>query len=236
MQIKNQFILNRVPALNLIHFLLLILLATMSCRTLPRLEPASPLPTPEIRRRCSIPFPDGRWQFVHSIETTMSGGKKGFVIGITDISPETETIRCVIMTIEGLVLFDAQYDQKIVIHRGISPFDSINFAKGLMNDIRLIFFRPDGQFIESGISDNGAYVCRYKNNDSRIIDVITNHDNTWEIRKYNKDFSLMRSVKAYPPGQESSLSQKMIPGKLELTAHGSQRYALILELIKADTD
>ena len=84
-------------------------------------------------------------------------------MGVTVISPEERKIESVIMTIEGFVFLDAYYDQKVVINRGIPPFDSIDFARGMMDDIKLIFFKPEGGLIESGMSDDGSYLCRYKN-------------------------------------------------------------------------
>lgn len=217
-----------------INLLLITLMLTISCGSLPELEPGNLSIISDIHERCSIPFLDDKWQLIHSIEATMPDGKKGFVVGITVIAPQTGTIHCVIMTIEGLVVFDAQYDQKVVINRGISPFDSVDFAKNLMNDIRLIFFKPDGQLIESGMLNNGSYVCRYRNNDGTIVDVIINQDNTWIIRHYNNRSCLTRTIRAYSCGQPSSVNQKMIPGRLELTSHGPAEHSLVLELIKAE--
>ena len=161
-----------------------VLLFINSCASLPEMYPAGGPAASEIHAKCSAPFPQDKWQFVHYIEATLPGGKKGFVMGITVISPMTETIECVIMTLEGFVLFDAQYDQGLMINRAISPFDRIEFAKGLMEDIRLIFFKPDGPFVGSGILEDGSPVCRYKNFEGRVIDIITFPDNAWEIRKY----------------------------------------------------
>ncbi len=216
-----------------IDLLLITLMLTISCGSLPELEPGNLSIISDIHERCSIPFLDDKWQLIHSIEATMPDGKKGFVVGITVIAPQTGTIHCVIMTIEGLVVFDAQYDQKVVINRGIPPFDSVDFAKDLMNNIKLVFLEPDGQLIESGMLNNGSYVCRYRNNDGTIVDVIINQDNTWIIRQYNNRSCLTRTIRAYSR-RKPSVNQKMIPGRLELTSHGPAEHSLVLELIKAE--
>jgi hypothetical protein len=216
-----------------INLLLIILMLTSSCSNLPKLDPGKPSIISDIHKRCSAPFINGKWQLIHSIEATMPDGKKGFVVGITVISPQTGTIHCVVMTIEGLVVFDAQYRQKVIINRGIPPFDSTNFARDLINNIKLVFFKPDGQLIEFGRQNNGSYVCRYRNNNGTIVDVITNKDNTWIIRQYNNKFCLTHTVRACLP-KKLSVSQKMFPGRLELISHGTVGYSLVLELINAE--
>lgn len=163
----------------------------------------------------------------------MPKGKKAVFIGVTALSPETGTIHCVIMTLEGLVLFDAQYNHKMVINRGIPPFDSVDFARGLLNDIKLIFFSPEGQLIQSGIAEDGSSICRYKTDSGKIVDVIGRNKNLWEIRQYNDNSDLSRSVRAYPDSKRAVKKQEAIPGRLVLTAYGSPGYSLILELIEA---
>ena len=108
------------------------------------------------------------------------------------------------MSIEGLVLFDGIYEGEVVINRGIRPFDSKEFAKGLMNDIRMVFFPPVGKLSGTGILSNGSHVCRYINDTTTIVDVITDPNHNWEIRQY-RNGDLSRSVKAY-------LNEKAIDG------------------------
>ena len=213
---------------------LLILLGTVSCTGLPKLDPVNPSIIPEIHKKCSDVFPEGKWRFVHLIEFAMPGNKKSFVMGITVISPEERKIESVIMTIEGFVFLDAYYDQKVVINRGISPFDSIDFARSMMDDIKLMFFKPEGSLIESGMSGDGSHVCRYKNDAGSVIDVIINSDRDWEIRQYNIGGTLIKTVKAdhckKVPGSSNQIG---FPGKIELASRGINRYALAFELKEA---
>jgi hypothetical protein len=205
----------------------------LSCSAIPKLEPLNSEPFPGVDNECRTIFPIKGWQFVHSIEATIKDRQKVFLIGITDISPEFGSIRCVIMTIEGLVLFDALSDQDTVIKRGIRPFDSMAFAKGLMNDIRLIFFSPHGECIKTGISGKGSYVCRYGNDVNTIVDLIANPDGTWEIKQY-KSGDLTRSVKAYVRKDVCNENQYVVPDRLVLTAHGVHKYTMVLKLIRAE--
>ena len=91
--------------------ILLLVSAAMllsSCGALPEIVPVSPSEASAIRQQCLMLFPQGKWQFVHSIEASMPGGRQTIMIGVTRISSVDKTIHCVMMTIEGLVLFDGR--------------------------------------------------------------------------------------------------------------------------------
>ena len=219
--------------MKLIYLLLIACCLIISCSSLPQLYPVGDSAAPELLQKCCSPFPNGKWQFLHSIEATMPGGKKGFIMGLTIVSAKDNSVRCVIMTIEGLVLFDAEYDSRLVINRGIAPFESKDFARGLMKDIRLMFFKPPGSVIESGSLKIGSSVCRYRNPDDRTVDIIINADNTWEIRLYGSDLHPDRTVKAYPAKKTCPTGQEGIPGRIELTAYGPLGYTLVMNLVEA---
>ena len=164
----------------------------------------------------------------------MPGGRNASVIGITDISSDLETIHCIIVSIEGLVLFDGVYRREVVINRGIQPFDSKEFAKGLMNDIRMVFFRPEGELTGTGVLNNGSHVCRYTNDATTIVDVIIDPKNRdWEVRQY-RNGNLNRSVKAYIKERAINGVQKTFPGRIELSVNEAPGYALTLRLIRAE--
>jgi hypothetical protein len=217
------------------HILLLlsVLGLILSCSSLPQVYPAGDSTVPQPEQVCGGPFPDGEWQLLHSIEATLPGGKKGFLMGLTVISSTKRTARCVIMTLEGFVVFDAVYDKKISINRAIAPFDSEDFADGLMADIDLIFFKPAGTIMTSGILKNGAAVCRYQKPDGRLVDIISRAAHNWEIRQYLPDYRLVRTVKCISAGEPGSAGRKGIADKIELKAHGSPGYALAMELVEA---
>jgi len=214
-----------------ITFWLILLWGTVSCTGLPKLDPVNPTLLPEIHQRCSDVFLEGKWRFVHLIEFAMPGNKQSFVMGITVISPEEEKIESVIMTIEGFVFLDAYYDQKVVINRSIPPFDSSDFVRGMMDDIKLMFFKPEGRLIESGMSGDGSHVCRYRNAAGGVIDVIANGYCNWEIRKYSPDGSLIKTVKAdHCKKAPGSPKKNVFPGRIKLASFGINRYALAFEL------
>ena len=203
-----------------------------SCTGLPRTTPLDAVRPAELHNKCCSLFLDGDWQFVHSIDASLPGGNGGVIMGVTIISVPHQTIKCVIMTIEGFVLFEAEYDQTLLVTRSVSPFDSKAFAKALIKDIQLIFFRPGGKMIESGILDNGLPVCRYETPGQRIVDIILHNDNTWEIQQFSSGFRLNRSVKL-SSSQKAPYHQPPIPDNIKIEAHGLLGYTLIMNLVEA---
>ena len=216
-----------------IVLLLSTVLFFVSCGAVPKLENLDTQAPPVFAHKGPAMFPTREWQFVHSIEATIQARQKALLIGITDISPALGSVRCIIMTIEGLVLFDALSDDETVIRRGIRPFDSTAFAEGLMKDIKLIFFSPEGGPVNTGILGEGSYVRRYRNSADTIIDLIAHPDRNWEIRQY-KNGDLARSVKAYLKEDVPYENQYVVPEKLVLKAHGVRTYEIALRLIWAE--
>ena len=205
----------------------------IACSTLPSLQPADHAVRGEFPQTCHRLFPSGKWQFVHSIEAVMPGGHRGLVMGATIISSRDKSARCVLMTIEGLVVFDAQFDQRLVINRAVAPFDNEDFAAGLIRDIKLIFFMPQGSLVEIGNDPNDASVCRYQNPDGRIVDLVIDADHTWHIRQYTAQQRLSRTVDAIFTKKESDGHGPDFPNRLELRAHDGVGYTLIMELVEA---
>jgi hypothetical protein len=215
-----------------ISILSLLCILTVSCSTYPIISPVKSPEITEIRNNCNGVFPVGNWRFVHFIDATLPGKKRIFMMGITQIYPEKKKIHCILMTIEGLVIFDALYDGKITINRAIPPFNSDNLAKGMISDIRLIFFQPEGPCIEAGVSDTGELICRYQTDKETTVDVAIHYGNGWTIRRY-RHHRLDRTIQAYF-GKDSDLTTKnKIPERLELIAREGQEYSLNLKLVEA---
>ena len=204
----------------------------LSCSSLPQVYPAGDSADPLPRLTCRGPFPDGDWQLLHSIEATLPGGKRGFLMGLTIISSSNRTAHCVIMTLEGFVVFDALYDKQVTVKRAVAPFDSEVFANGLLEDIKLIFFKPAGSIMTSGFLKSGQAVCRYQKPDGRMVDIINRGEHDWEIRQYHLDYRLARTVRMSAKNPDLT-DWKGISDKIELNAHGSPGYQLFMDLVEA---
>ena len=219
------------------HFLTFFILAILaSCQTLPRLHPITIQEKSDLPAKCQSLFLESEQQLTHSIEATTPGGGKSLLMGILVISPESDLFESVIMTIEGLVVFSARYENgKITIERGISHFKSANFAIGLVNDIKLIFFKPKGMLAEMGKSDQGFPVCRYHETGNNLIE-LTLKTYYWEIRRYDGDRALKRTVRIFPNERNHpNEAGTAIPHKIQLTAHDFFGYSLTLRLLEAVT-
>ena len=220
-----------LDCLTRVVFWLIIVFSVVSCSTPGRLEPLSSVIIPGSESGCADPFVSRNWQFIHSIEAVLAGGGTASVIGVTNVFPERKVAHCVIMTVEGFVLFDALYDQTVHVKRGIPPFESKAFAEGLMKDISLVFFRPSGELTGSALSEDGALTCRYKTGKETVEDVRVHPNHTWDIHQY-VDKRLDRSVTA-GSGKIEGKNGVFIPKQLELTAYGRHGYSLHLRLIEA---
>jgi len=174
-------------------------------------------------------FPEGSWQFLHSIRVEMPGGRNFVMMGLTVMSSRLQTRRSVIMTLEGFVVFDGEYDHRIIVHRALPPFDSPHFAEGLMDDIRLIFFEPDGPVVAFGQLENGSTVRRRQTPDGSTVDIEALPDGDWQIRRYSPSHELVRTASALH-GEENPSG---FPERIELTASGDQTYRLIMTLLEA---
>lgn len=192
-----------------------------------------PSPVSESMPDCSSPFPRGRWQFVHAIQGNLPHGMKTSAIGVTEISSRTRAAHCILMTAEGFVLFDGVLDEEITINRAVRPFDSPAFAQGLMDDIKSVFFPPQGQLTQTGTLKNSAQVCRYKQQDGTVVDVIMPLNGGWEIRHYRQN-RLIRSVHAYPEKGSPGETREPISPRITLTAHRPTPYTLNFRCIRAE--
>lgn len=151
------------------------------------------------------------------------------MMGLTVMSSRLRTIRSVIMTLEGFVVFDGEYDRHLTVHRALPPFDSPHFAEGIMEDIRLIFFAPDGPLVACGVLDNGSAVCRHEIPGGSVIDIEPMADNGWELNRYGPSQRMTRTLRV-PPGERHPSG---LPERMELIASGGQTYKLVMTLLEA---
>ncbi len=181
---------------------------------------------------CEAVYPQGRWQFIHSIDFSMQDGSGGTVIGVTSLAGEE--ITCVLMTIEGFTLFEAAYREgkALAVQRAVAPFDKPAFAEGLMRDVRMIFLAPPANTMLYGRSADNAPVCRYTGIDGQIIDILPAVDDCWQIRTYTSALIMDRSI----VGRScKKMGNNLIPEHLELRGFGQAGYTLKMTLIQAES-
>ncbi len=210
------------------RFLLPLFLILISCAQLPRLSLPDSSRVSGIQEQCKSVFPAGNMRMLHSIEAQIPGRGTQFMTGLTLLCPEKEQFRSVMMSIEGLVIFDGLYDRgEIFIARGIPPFDSPNFAKGLLYDVRLMLVQPDRECLETGLLEGKIAVCRYGAGEDITTDVEIHPDGVRIIRQYAKKI-LRRTIRIWPG------SDPGMPEKTELVFHGAVGYSLHLNLLESE--
>jgi hypothetical protein len=202
----------------------LIVWLLTACSNLPQIKPAGPDLQPNLRERCQSVFPAGPRQF----EARLPDDSRAMTLGIVTLDPDKGVIHCVIMTIEGLVLFDARYHKAVAVNRAVYPFDSPEFAESMMADIRLIFFPPGGVMAATGVFDNDFPGCRWQNSEGLAVDVILNKKRGWIIRQYDVSDHLSGQVRA------NALNLEGIPEKIELSRHKFPSYTLKMTLLQAE--
>jgi hypothetical protein len=206
-------------------FLLVMLL--VGCAQLPRLQtPADSAVTPA----CEGLFPQGCWELVHTIQAAPPGGRIQTMIGASRICSAERSIHCVLMSLEGLVLFEADYDGGISVRRAVGPLSRDGFADGLIQDILLIFFAPQGELQCIGRLADGSGVCRYAAAGNQTRDIIALPRGGWQIRAYDARKRLARTVTYAAP---ESGSPGGLASRIELQAHGLAGYRLEMTLVEA---
>ena len=197
-----------------------------SCSTMPAINPPI-LPAAQKNLTCPSPFLKEKYQLIHAIEITAAGNAQGGIIGVTVADPSNRFVSCAIMTAEGMVLLEAQSEaEKLSIHRALPPFDSGDFAKNMIDDIKLTFFTPEGLMQKKGNLPDGSTACRWQEKNGDFTYVIASKPGSTEIKKYSACGNLKRHIKlTQTAGNAYSI--------IELQGSELINYTLLMTLIEA---
>lgn len=116
---------------------------------------------------CEGVFPERAYRVTHRIQASLPAGGQTDLIGITLFDPKRRIMRSVLMSVEGVRLFDATSSTDgLKIHKSVPPFDKKSFAKALFMDIKLLFFKPQTKPTSFGGRVDESWTlfntCRYK--------------------------------------------------------------------------
>lgn len=214
---------------------ILVTLFCAGCAGMPALSPAADIRVhATLVERSRMPFLSGRWRLVHAIEADLPGGNRTALMGVTEADSVRGSVHAVMMSLEGLVLFEGVFDgTALSVVRAIPPFDAPSFARGMIDDIVLLFFMPRGAPIACGSLPGGRSTCRFtvpgapNSSDAVMIDV-SMQASGWEVRRYPTGGLPGRRV-VIP-----SIDERGLPGTLELRAGGPAGYRLKLSLVEAE--
>lgn len=210
--------------------ILFLALMLAGCARLPEIRTEGDVPSASSVAPCASIFPQGRWQFVHSIQIQPPVGTEQTVLGVIQLSSQHRTFHCVLMTIEGLVLFEADFDGAVKVLRALPPLDKPGMAEGIVRDISLIFLAPEQPSGTVGFSKDAERICRYPGADLGVEDVALKPDGLWEIRFYNQFHRMTRIVSAMSKDDSSTCG---LPSVVVLKAPGALGYKLKMSLIEA---
>ncbi len=220
-----------------ILLLVCLLLCVSGCRSLAPIQPASSALHAETARHCRAHFLARPRQLVQSLTAYLPGGDVRNAIAVIRIHPETGRIKCVIMSVEGIVLFDGEYDGGVSIRRAVPPFDEKKFARAMFADIRLAFMPPEAENVQVGTLSGGTPICRYARGDGKgFVEVRLSGADRLEIRRYTGGKKLRETVNVcYAPACSLAGSGVAgeIPAKIDIFHHGLFGYRLELNLLEA---
>jgi hypothetical protein len=206
-----------------------VLLSLSACAQLPKIQMPTASDALPSHLECRALFPQGRWQLHHAIEVFPPGGGKTLLTGVTIISSRNRSIDFALMSVEGFVIFSGRFKSDLTVDRAISPFDRPGFAQGLMDDLRLLFFAPQGPLCMTGQLAEQNRICRYCSPE-KTTDIIVSTHPTWQIRQYSSRKRLSRSIDA---DNIVNIANTAFAQQLTLKKRGLLGYQLVLKLLEA---
>jgi hypothetical protein len=204
------------------------LLFVGGCASLRPLKPLDAGLKPTVLEECRMPFLPAKHRLVHMLSVLLPDGGTTTAIGVLAADPQNETFRSVLMTLEGLILFDVESGAAPRVHRAVPPFDSPAFARRMAEDIGLAFFAPGGEPAVWGQAEKGFRGCRFARPGGGFVDVLKGDGGVREIRLYGTGQELLKRVKI-PFLERSGLADE-----LEIRGEGRPSYMLRLRLIESD--
>jgi hypothetical protein len=188
------------------------------------LSPGSPDDLPG----CYAIFPAGPWESVHRIEATIRGGGSSSLLGVTKGEPAERRLQSLLLTPEGFILFDAERRESgIAVRKAVAPFDSSAFARGLMEDVTLLFLPPQVKPRTWGKETDGTMICIWEDRDDSHTEITGSMDSGWRILRRDKQGELIKEVVLNGPFVNGLAS------RMELRTFKPAPYRLRMTLLQA---
>ncbi len=209
--------------------LMLFCVAITACTASTTVRRLSPGEQARALKACSEPFPVSAFRAIHKLSFTFSGNRHSSFIGVTIADQARDRLRSVLVSTEGVTLFDAVYQKgEVTILRWMLPGDANVFGNNLFDDVRFMFFRPTAVYSEVGVQRDGRLVCRFFSTDT-IAEVL--------LPQGNGRYELKRSDLNREPLKTLHMQGPFVDGfATTLTLHSLPKpaYSLVLELLEEE--
>lgn len=182
-------------------------------------------------QRCLSIYPKSIWRAIHTVEVTAPFSLKSSLIGVTIGDEKSRGMHSALLSVEGLVLYDVEstIGKKPKVNKAMPPMDNPEFVDGLVRDVRLIFFKPDGTLIGCGKSQDSGTVCRYETADKDIIEILHQSKEQWVVRLWEQGDKLVRQV-TYKKPRKNGIAET-----IRLKSFDSGGYSLDLKLLEFES-
>lgn len=218
-------------------FIMVMVFMAAGCAGLPEIRLEGPVFQSRVKAGCRQVFADTPRQMVHSMTARMPNDETYHGISVTRVTPQSGKIECVIMSIEGLVLFSGQANGEIQVERAIGPFENEKFAERLFADIRQVFLPPRGLMVAAGKNPDNQPMCRYLLDHGGFLDVVQAGPNHVQIIEYNPGRKKTQTVSVTRAPGESGDEDDLRPADtIVIERHGVLGYRLELERIEQNPD
>ncbi len=175
---------------------------------------------------CYAIFPGEPWESVHRIEATIRRGSSS-LLGVTKGEPSERRLESLLLTAEGFILFDAELSEAgIAVRKAVAPFDSPAFARGLMEDVSLLFLPPQGKPTAWATETDGTMICNWENHDDSHTEISGSMDSGWRILHQNKRGKVVKEIALNGP------FTKGLASRVELRAFKPAPYTLRMTLVQ----
>jgi len=182
--------------------------------------------SPEDLPGCKVMFPAGPWESIHKIEVNFGGGSSS-LIGVTKGEPSERRFQSILLTPEGFILFDAERRATgFSVKKAVAPFDSQAFARGLIEDVSLLFFPPAGRPKSWEKEANGKMICKWENPE-HSTEIVGSMENGWQIVRRDNYGETMKEIVLSGP------FLKGLASRIEFRAFKPMSYTLKMSLIQA---
>ena len=157
-----------------------------------------------------------------------SEGSSSSLLGVTKGEPSERRLQSLLLTPEGFILFDAELSEGgIAVRKAVAPFDSPAFARGLMEDVTLLFLSPQVEPATWGKETDGTMICNWEDRDESHTEITGSMDSGWRILRRNKQGEVIKEVVLNGPFINGLAS------RMELRAFKPAPYRLRMTLLQA---